>query len=1048
MRATPNDVWALDDVPTGRTSTHTTTTTTTTTTGSATTTPSASVPFGGYPQRSRQRARADPTVGEGRVRKRRDDPAPPHGRERDTRGTKDSFHQTFDPRVDYERNPYDDGWQQQQQHQHRQRQENTAERPLPFHPSDGAFGETPMYPFIADGDGQESDSRSDDYDDGTAPLDLELPPTPLASSMDSFNQEGVHARLADASCLPPPGVFDDDSQQLVYYDDGDGGHYYQRPSLPPPPETALYYPPPTTTTQARGSSMPSDERDATTRKTTGAAYSDASAADVSVDRLRRDARTRLDQRAAAAAAAVAIRSVHQRFESEPSQDPAHAPQFRQHGQQQPHPSTNRGTPGYAQPREHPGVPPNGGPPVEQMAQDYRPTPIDRGTQRSERAVQPHQQERQLQQPAQQQQQKQRPRKQKDKQPIKNAHAPAGDDGSATRARDRETTLLPLETRGRRQQHPPLPAPTPAAATAGGTTPRASGKRDGGLPPTLYNTGGFIVPLTRRKRTWQLPVCIARQAVWVAVSTTRRALTVSTRDLRRARLAVPVADLVASLPAKRVQLYCSDVVLPVRDPLAMRQRHTLGDRGSGDSRTVPGLLSWPSARDGSVPLRAHRQEQQQQHDARGSQEPPMAGVRVRRYDFYVGTGGFASRLGLLGGPNKRSLFVHLRLPTDLFALRLQHHCPLAWRACRARLSASSASSRQQKRDRPHSPGYRPMDAMARRRIPAAHDDDPVLARGPPDMPNVVDGRARRRPAGACDADGEETTATALMPVYGAPRHAHERAGAEEEGDDRAHGGADREGEEERSYLALGAAAEPPEGAITCSLVHATPGDTKGLIALAAIAVRVGHVSFQFSEPLPAIVHAEVPGLCVPRSLYNAIVEQINKLSGLFGDGVCDEHGQEALQRAATRLPPLSLLIERDPERGGRMRLTVPAWAYTLWHRQTRPRSLAGTPSRASDSAQQQQQQQQQQQHRASGRLQLLISPLEPPEHEDQQCMVLGAACFARCVAAFSSERRQAWFWSEADMYPRDDDDNNDNNSGSAGTDNGAVGLFGDREDSSP
>lgn len=406
------------------------------------------------------------------------------------------------------------------------------------------------------------------------------------------------------------------------------------------------------------------------------------------------------------------------------------------------------------------------------------------------------------------------------------------------------------------------------------------------PPPLFNADGLVVPLARRKRTWQLPVCIAGQAVWVAVSTTRRTLTVSTHDLREARLRVPAADLVCSLPAKRAQLYCSDVVIPVEDP-------------AGDGAT--------------------------------------AAIRARRFDFYVGRGRFASRVGLLGGPDRRSLFAHLRLPIDLFALRLDHPRPSVWRT--RHLSGDTRATTP-------SGGARESDSRERERQPG----QPTAHR-----------RRRRR---------------------------HRRR--------------------EVSWLALGAAAEPPDGAVSCALVHA-PGDEKGVVALAAAGIRVGRVRFDFLDPLPAIVHAEVPGLCVPRELYDAIVERIASASGLFRGGASVERGRRALARAVARLPHLAVVLYRDPERidgGGRVRLDVPPWAYTLWHR---PRAVDDGGAGDDD----------------GGRLQLLISPLEAPERDDQQCMVMGAACLSRCVAAFSVDRGRAWFWSDLDdtdpPSTSDDDD---------------------------
>lgn len=415
-----------------------------------------------------------------------------------------------------------------------------------------------------------------------------------------------------------------------------------------------------------------------------------------------------------------------------------------------------------------------------------------------------------------------------------------------------------------------------------------------LPP-LFNVDGFVVPLARRRRTWQLPVCIAGQAVWVAVSTTRRTLTVSTHDLREARLRVPANDLVCSLPAKRAQLYCSDVVIPVEDP-------------AGGGAT--------------------------------------AAIRARRFDFYVGRGRFTSRLGLLGGPDRRSLFAHLRLPVDLFALRLDHPRSSAWVRVGDRPLSDGGSGQEGQEYNRH--GHR-------------------------------NGANRR---GSNDSD--RTTRVREQDR----RHRRNRRRRED------------------SWLALGAAAEPPEGAVSCALVPA-PGDEKGIIAVAAAGLSVGRVRFDFLEPLPAIVHAEVPGLCVPRELYDAVAEQIADASGLFCGGASVERGRRALVRAVSRLPHLSIVLHRDPGKpggGGRVRLDIPPWAYTLWHR-PRPLDDEHDNDRSAGGGDD------------GGRLQLLVSPLEAPDRDDHQCMVMGAACLSRCVAAFSVDRGRAWFWT-------DDDDDSD------------------------
>lgn len=489
-------------------------------------------------------------------------------------------------------------------------------------------------------------------------------------------------------------------------------------------------------------------------------------------------------------------------------------------------------------------------------------------------------------------------------PLRDTPQDADAAGSGGIARDRDTkkALRRGDDRDRRRRAQDAHAVAPVVESRVDSGERHTGDGQNGRPDStggrsmpvapLFNAGGFVVPLARRRRTWQLPVCVAGQAVWVAVSTTRRTLTVSTHDLREARLRVPAGDLVCSLPSKRAQLYCSDVVIPVEDP-------------AGGGAT--------------------------------------AAIRARRFDFYVGRGRFASRVGLLGGPDRRSLFAHLRLPVDLFALRLDHPRSSAWIRADERPPSDGGGGGQEGQE---------------------HD-----RRGRRGMVNHGGNNDSERTARTSEREG---------------RHRRRRRRRED------------------SWLALGAAAEPPEGAMSCVLVRA-PGDEKGIIALAAAGLSVGRVRFDFLEPLPAIVHAEVPGLCVPRELYDAVAEQIADASGLFCGGASVERGRRALARAVSRLPHLSVVLHRDPEKpggGGRVRLDIPPWAYTLWHR---PRPLDD--ERAND--------------RSAGggddggRLQLLISPLEAPERDDHQCMVMGAACLSRCVAAFSVDRGRAWFWTDAD-----------------------------------
>lgn len=132
---------------------------------------------------------------------------------------------------------------------------------------------------------------------------------------------------------------------------------------------------------------------------------------------------------------------------------------------------------------------------------------------------------------------------------------------------------------------------------------------------LYCKGGYCFPLIYNEINYEIPVSINGKVLPLIISTVRRTLTLSSRDTYKCDLSAEEDDLVCCFPNKNCQLYCGAVIFV--------------NESSGKS------------------------------------------TRISKCDYYVSEGNFKSRLGLLGTTDKRSLFTHLRMRTDLFCLSLRN-----------------------------------------------------------------------------------------------------------------------------------------------------------------------------------------------------------------------------------------------------------------------------------------------------------------------------------------------------------------------------------------
>jgi len=494
---------------------------------------------------------------------------------------------------------------------------------------------------------------------------------------------------------------------------------------------------------------------------------------------------------------------------------------------------------------------------------------------------------------------------------------------------------------------------------------------------LYNSEGFVIPLTRRQsgRSWQLPVCIAgNRVIWVGVSTARRTLTLSTSDLRYIKMRVPVDDLVCCLPAKSTQLYCSDLVIPVDEDLQA------------------------CAADGSGGIE------------------PMRGVRVGRYDYYVGHGKFSSRIGLLGGPNRRSLFAHLRLPTDLFALCLVHSVDRPWRPLGAPAQASGHARNRalQSYLALGQAAKPPRRSVACRLVPVPGDAKGLLAVG---VCAVHLGAVRYTFRSALCGIVHTEVAGLCVParLFGAlASEITRRSGLFDHGRQRVASG-------DRRTLAAAARRLPHLAVLVCRDIR-----------------NASHGRLMLRVPPWAYTCWRRPEATRSQTKRLARIERRRKRARpvpLFGFHDDDDDDDDQGEGRGAEHDPLDRRFpddqqeaahrrqRRSHQRSGRRAkadapldgqqdndapYTSDAGGSCVQRKNDRRPHLAEQPGYAHA-------------ERGGGdganpnryTLRLLMAPLEPADHSSHECMVLGAACFSMCAVAFSLEKGRAWFWEEDD-----------------------------------
>jgi hypothetical protein len=128
---------------------------------------------------------------------------------------------------------------------------------------------------------------------------------------------------------------------------------------------------------------------------------------------------------------------------------------------------------------------------------------------------------------------------------------------------------------------------------------------------LFRDRGCTFRLLHNGFGFDIVVVIGGRTIPLLLSTTRRTLTLSSKDTQKYALEVDEEDFVCSLPAKRSQLYCGAV--------------TFLEESSKNMIVVP------------------------------------------RQEYFVGDGNFKSRLGLIGCLDRKSIFTFLRLRTDMFSI---------------------------------------------------------------------------------------------------------------------------------------------------------------------------------------------------------------------------------------------------------------------------------------------------------------------------------------------------------------------------------------------
>lgn len=314
--------------------------------------------------------------------------------------------------------------------------------------------------------------------------------------------------------------------------------------------------------------------------------------------------------------------------------------------------------------------------------------------------------------------------------------------------------------------------------------------------SLYKKGGYCFPLYYNTSNYEIPVSIGGAVFSLVISTTRRTLTVSSKDTLIYSMEAEEEDLVSCFPNKQCQLYSGPVIFI--------------------NETDEGM------------------------------------VKIPRYDFYVSEGNFQSRLGLLGGTDKRCIFTHLRLRTDLFCINLK---------------------------------------------------------------NISD-----------------------------------------------------------NLLTFGERATPPAHCNKIRLVNWITGK-KDLIALPISRIQCGEVKYRFDRQIPCIIHMETPRICLPQKLFNEIVDEINKKTGLFTVSTMEDI--EKVQTAKKKFPTLRIWILCED--GSELRLSIHADNYTI-----------------------------QTQKKESQRISMAFAPVE--KHTKLgPCIILGNTGLKGKRISISMSQKNAWIW---------------------------------------
>lgn len=179
----------------------------------------------------------------------------------------------------------------------------------------------------------------------------------------------------------------------------------------------------------------------------------------------------------------------------------------------------------------------------------------------------------------------------------------------------------------------------------------------GEPVVLYYNSGFSFPLSINSHgalTVKVILGLDQKIFSFTLSSTRRTITISTRDAKKYDISVDQDDLVCIFPAKKCQLYCTPVSLPT-----VRINSLTGQVGQDSA-----FKSETLKRNKNRPLSSLVDT------CASEMEGLIVGTTMNRCDVYVGEGEFTSRLGLAGSIQRRSIFSMLKQQTDLFSICLR------------------------------------------------------------------------------------------------------------------------------------------------------------------------------------------------------------------------------------------------------------------------------------------------------------------------------------------------------------------------------------------